>query len=168
MRPILLATALPFALVACSQQTAEEAPAPAATDSPMPVEPSGGAGDGATPPSSGTDARDPSTAPETVIPMAFQGRWGMVPADCASNRSDAKGLLTIGSKVLRFYESVGTLKGEATRSDTTIRGQFEFTGEGMTWNRDVTLSLSPDGDTLTRLDRGDDQPGGPFTYARCG
>jgi hypothetical protein len=38
----------------------------------------------------------------------------------------------------------------------------------MSWTRDVTLSVSEDEKTLTRLDRGGDQPGGPFTYTRCG
>lgn len=169
MRPILLAAALPFALAACNQQAGDAPPAPAASESPIPVEPDGGIGDGATPlPAPGEDAGEPSPAPQGAIPMALQGRWGMVPADCTSTRGDAKGLLTVGPRTLTFYESVGRLDAAKERSENRLRADYAFTGEGMSWTRDVTLSVSEDAKTLTRLDRGGDQPGGPFTYTRCG
>src|ERR1044072_7834775 len=47
---------------------------------------------------------------EASIPAQYQGRWGMVPADCTSTRGDAKGLITIGDKTIRFFESTATLK----------------------------------------------------------
>ena len=101
----------------------------------------------------------------SAIPAAVQGRWGLVPADCTSTRGNATGLLTIGPDTLRFYESVATLVTDRARSETMVRGEFEFTGEGQTWTRDVTLSVS--GETLTRTERGGDQPGGTFTYTKC-
>ena len=36
--------------------------------------------------------------PLTVIPAAFHGRWGMVPADCTSTRGDNKGLITVDAE----------------------------------------------------------------------
>ena len=168
MRRISILYVLPLALAACNQQPS----APdASTETPIPVEPDQGIGDGATPPSAGSiptpspSASDGPDNPGQGIPMALQGRWGMVPADCTSTRGDAKGLLAIGPETLRFYESIGTLARETARSDTMIRGQFAFTGEGMNWTRDVTLSAS--GNTLTRIERGGEEPGGPFTYTKC-
>jgi hypothetical protein len=160
-----LILAAPFlALAACSQAPSELAPA--AEETAIPVEPDGGIGEGATPlpETTATPVADGGEV-ATTIPASLHGRWGMVPADCTSTRGDAKGLLTIGPKTLKFYESVGTLALETARSDDMIRGQFEFSGEGMTWTRDVTLSAT--GDTLTRTERGGEEPGGPFTYTRC-
>ena len=153
--------AIAVALVACQQQAPSE-PAAADTDT---------AGAAAPPSPTLTETAAPTPTPSptdevaTTIPASLQGRWGMVPADCTSTRGDAKGLLTIGPRTLRFYESVGTLARETGRSDSMIRGQFSFTGEGMEWTRDVELSAM--GDTLTRLERGGEEPGGPFTYSRC-
>jgi hypothetical protein len=48
-----------------------------------------------------------------------------------------------------------------------MRADYAFTGEGMEWTRDVTLAASNGGKTLTRLDRGGEEPGGPFTYTKC-
>jgi len=101
---------------------------------------------------------------EQTIPDTMQGRWGMVPADCTSTKGDAKGLLVIDATSLRFYESVGTLTSVSERSANSIRGQFAFTGEGMEWTREETLSL--EGATLTRTENGGDLPG-PLQYRRC-
>src|SRR6478736_2899433 len=46
------------------------------------------------------DTAEPVTA---VIPEQYRGRWGQVPADCSSTKGDAKGLITIGDKTIRFY-----------------------------------------------------------------
>lgn len=159
MRHLMLAF-LPLTLAAC-QQAAEESDDIAAVETEGTVAPAATPSEPASPP-------DPAPAPApgaAGIPPALQGRWGMVPADCTSTRGDAKGLLTIGPETLRFYESVGTLARQTARGERMIRGQFAFTGEGMEWTRDVELSLS--GDTLTRIERGGEEPGGPFTYTKC-
>ena len=52
-------------------------------------------------------ANDAATA--NVIPAAFHGRWGMVPADCTSTRGDDKGLITVDANSIKFYESRATL-----------------------------------------------------------
>jgi hypothetical protein len=175
LRKIVLVAAIPALLAACSQQSSDDVDVPDPAESPIPVEPDGGIGDGATPlsdesaapvTSPGTDER--ASTPESSIPAALQGRWGMVAADCTSTRGDAKGLLRISPTTLTFYESVGRLASVKERSDTRLRADYAFTGEGMNWTRDVTLTVSADGGTLTRLERGGDGPGGPFTYNRCG
>ena len=45
------------------------------------------------------------------------------------------------------------------------RASFDFTGEGMTWQREETLELQ-DG-TLIRREAGQDAAPGPFKYTRC-
>ena len=133
--------------------------APSATTTPPPTE--------STAPEPTTTAGEKSGIPEFGIPVALQGNWGMVPADCTSTRGDAKGLLRISATTLTFYESVGKLGTIEERSDTSIRADFAFSGEGMTWTREETLSAA--GNKLTRTERGGDEPGsgGPFTYTKC-
>jgi hypothetical protein len=96
-----------------------------------------------------------------VIPEQYRGRWGMVAADCTSTRGDAKGLITIGDKSIRFYESTATLKEQRPAIATSFSGLFGFTGEGQTWQKVMTFTRS--GDTLKRA-----EDGGTFTYKRCG
>src|SRR5262245_39146835 len=50
-----------------------------------------------------------ATAGALLIPAAFQGRWGMVPADCTSTAGDAKGLIIVDEDSIEFFESQGTL-----------------------------------------------------------
>ena len=68
---------------------------------------------------------------------------------------------------LEFYESVGTLDAISESAPTRIRASFDFTGEGMTWERDVVLDVQDDGATLIRREYGDDAAPGPFRYAKC-
>jgi hypothetical protein len=102
-----------------------------------------------------------------TIPVAAQGRWGLVPADCSSTRGDNKGLLTIDPTTLKFFESHGTLGKIAERTDTRLRATFAFEGEGMTWTRDELLDVQDGGKTLIRREYGEDAAPGPFKYARC-
>ena len=165
MRVALFRAALPLALAlaGCQQSPDRSDEAPAAVET-LPTEPDGGIGTTPTGTPSETATAD-EEASGTTIPTAIQGRWGMVPADCTSTRGDAKGLLTITGNTLKFYESVGTLGTIKSRAENSLRADFAFSGEGMTWSRDVELSVA--GDTLTRTERGGDEPGGPFTYAKC-
>ena len=109
--------------------------------------------------------------PVTTIPAAFQGRWGMVAADCASTRGDAKGLMVIGGDSIRFYESIARPAQLTLVGDRRIDGNYSATGEGQTWNLLMQLVLSGDGDSITRIvDEGDSAPspgGNRFTYRRC-
>jgi len=118
-------------------------------------------------PATATDVPGASGPRPTTIPAAIQGRWGMVEADCEPGRDDAKGLLVITPTRLEFYESVGTLDEIEEGTDTRIRADFDFTGEGMTWDHEVTLDVQDGGRTLIRREHGDDAAPGPFRYSKC-
>lgn len=111
---------------------------------------------------------DPATPAfeETGIPEAMQGRWGLVPADCTSTRGDAKGLMEVAAESLSFYESRAVLADVAERSDKRLEARFDFTGEGMRWQRDMVLVAK--GDTLVRQESGEGALPEPLTYQRCG
>lgn len=133
----------------------------------------------APPSASGTDMPSPAVtglaasaspaSPESgsTIPVAAQGRWGLVPKDCISKLGDNKGLLTISSSTVRFYESTGKLGAISDRSNTRIRAAFAFTGEGMEWSRDLILDVKDGGKTLIRREYGADAAPGPLQYTRC-
>lgn len=136
--------------VAPDEELASEATAPA----PVPTAPA------ATQP-------PPAAVTANQIPPSLQGRWGLVAADCEPGRADAKGLLVISPTRLEFYESVGTLATITEGTDSRIRGSFGFTGEGMEWQRDVTLDVQDGGKTLIRREYGEDAAPGPFKYMKC-
>lgn len=101
------------------------------------------------------------------IPVALQGRWGLVPGDCTTTRGDDKGLLTVSASDLRHYESVGKLRSVSSATANSVSGTFDYTGEGMNWTREVTLSAQNDGRSLNFRDTGSDGPPGNRTYTRC-
>jgi hypothetical protein len=111
----------------------------------------------------------PAASPDTGagIPAALHGRWGLVPADCASTRGDNKGLLTITADTLRFYESVGTLGKVAERGAGRIIADFAMTGEGQSWTRRMVLDVEDNGQTLVRREQGADAMPGALRYRRC-
>lgn len=102
------------------------------------------------------------------IPPELRGRWGMNAADCEPGRSDAKGLLAITPRRLEFYESVGDLVDIDEIDDNRIRATFAFSGEGMTWEQDVSLDAQDGGTVLVRREYGADAAPGPFRYTKCG
>lgn len=111
-----------------------------------------------------------TTQPEPtadVIPAALRGRWGLVPADCTSTRGDAKGLLAISDTQLSFYESRGTLRDLVESDSSRIVADFDFMGEGQTWQRRMVLDAQDGGDTLVRRDYGEDAMPGALRYQRC-
>ena len=102
----------------------------------------------------------PEDAAKATIPAQYLGRWGMVAADCTSTKSDAKGLITIAGKTIKFYEATATLKAQRPAIATSFSGLFGFAGEGQTWEKVVTLTRT--GDRLKRADKD-----GSFDYKRC-
>lgn len=102
-----------------------------------------------------------------AIPAAFHGRWGLVAADCEPGRADAKGLLTIGTDRLEFYESVATLNEVQDASPTGIRATFDFTGEGMSWERDMAFELEDGAATMVRSEFENGAITDTFRYAKC-
>ncbi len=116
-----------------------------------------------TPPAPGTNQTEPSPpdpVPGGVIPAQYQGRWGMVPADCTSTRGDAKGLITIGDTRIRFYESTATLTEQRPAIATSFSGLFALRGEGQAWEKVMTFTRTGD-----RLTRAEDE--GTYSYRRC-
>lgn len=101
------------------------------------------------------------------IPAALQGRWGLVAADCEPGRADAKGLLTITADKLEFYESVGELDDIREVADDRIHASFDFTGEGMEWERTMALELQETGAALVRREFGADAAPGSLRYVKC-
>lgn len=120
---------------------------------------------GAAPANGGTVTADGPESPDR-IPRALRGRWGMTRADCAAAGGNSKGLLTITGTSLRFYESVGSLRTIVEWAPRRLHAGFAFTGEGMSWNREMALDLDENG-ALTRRDFGKDAEPGPMVYARC-
>lgn len=118
-------------------------------------------------PPSPTSAEPDIASSAAQIPPSVQGRWGLVAADCTASHGDAKGLLTIDATSLRFYESVGKLTRVRERDANRILGDFAFSGEGMTWNRNMALDAQDGGRTLIRRENGADAAPGPFKYTRC-
>ena len=116
---------------------------------------------------SGEPGTASESSPRAAIPAAIRGRWGLVRADCTTTRGDDKGLLTITSDSLEFYESVATLDAVAEAEPERIRASFDFEGEGMTWERQVELLIEADGETLIRREHGEDAAPEPFRYTRC-
>ena len=60
-----------------------------------------------------------------AIPATYHGRWGMVDNDCQPGRSDAKGLITIEDRTIKFYEAIATLKEQRPAIATSFAGQFD-------------------------------------------
>ena len=104
----------------------------------------------------------PAQEAAAVIPSALHGRWGLTPGDCTSALGDAKGLLVINGKELRFYESRAVPSPGADADSDSIAGNFRFTGEGQTWTKFETLERRKD-----KLVRIDSNPTASYTYAKC-
>jgi hypothetical protein len=109
----------------------------------------------------------PAAPAASTIPLAVQGRWGLVPADCTSTNGDNKGLVTIDATSLKFYESRATLSTIKDVDDDGIEAAFAFTGEGQSWTRDVELDVEDEGKTLIRKEIGADASPTPLKYTRC-
>ncbi len=156
----LTALALLAALAACQSEAPETEPADAAEDTATYEDPQITNPDGFA-------LESPVAGNAGAIPAAIQGRWGMVEADCEPGRADAKGLLVIDGDSLEFYESVGTVGEVAASDNTRIRASFDFTGEGMEWERDILLDVQDSGHTLIRREYGQDAAPDPFRYSKC-
>lgn len=114
------------------------------------------------PPPNATEADSPPPGPASAIPAALQGRWGLTPGDCASTRGDAKGLLVITAKDMRFYESRAVPSPGVTQDNDSITGNFAFTGEGQSWTKFETFELQKHA-----LVRTESEPAASYSYAKC-
>lgn len=106
------------------------------------------------------------TSLPTTIPAPFRGRWGLVPADCTSTRGDAKGLLTIDDSRLTLFESRGSLgRVDGNSPVDSFTANYRFTGEGMEWERVITLTRT--GNRLRRTEQGSGEGPVDLTYTAC-
>jgi len=114
------------------------------------------------PPPTAAPAASASPTRTAPIPAALQGRWGLMPRDCTSPLGDAKGLLVINGRELRFYESRAVPSpGVAVDSDS-ITGNFAFSGEGQSWTKFESFELRNHA-----LVRTQSSPAASYTYAKC-
>jgi hypothetical protein len=109
------------------------------------------------------DGASNEAATANTIPAAFHGRWSMVPADCTTTRGDDKGLITIDSNSIKFYESRATLTKVTLNAPENFTGVFDFAGEGQTWTRTENFKLTGSSNTLIRDAEGVIKA----TYKRC-
>jgi hypothetical protein len=170
----ILTLAAAYLLAGCSQEPAQpfaqgtEAPDVAQASEAAIAEPSDPPEEAESLPAAPAPSPSASaTTTATAIPASIRGRWGLVPADCTSKLGDAKGLLTISSNQLKFYESVAKLGTVKEAEDSRIRATFAYSGEGQAWTQDVVLDVQDGGKTLIRRDYGRDALPGPLKYERC-
>lgn len=112
----------------------------------------------------GNEVADVAESPHR-IPALLRGRWGLTAADCDPGRSDAKGLMRVGPDRVRFYESSGTVQSVETSNPNTATIDFAFTGEGMNWERRITLERR--GNQLRRTEVGGEEGPVDLTYEAC-
>lgn len=86
------------------------------------------------------------------LPGGFLGVWDANPA-CPS-ASDTK--LTVSTTDLTFFESGATIRKVTVRSANEAVIDADFSGEGETWSRSLSIKLGADGKTLT-TDEGTDK-----------
>ena len=99
-----------------------------------------------------------------LIPAAFHGRWGMVPGDCTSTRSDAKGLITVEWRRHQILRKPGPADKVTLSAPENFTGTFAFSGEGQNWTNSQNLKLTGSSNTLVRSETDVSQS---YTYKRC-
>ncbi len=146
----------------------------AACSDPVP-EPTGAATPSLAPMVSESEAFAPPVAPGAseaaatmTFPAGMRGAWGVNTADCDPKRGDNKGMMTVGEKSVKFYESVAELGTVRDSGDNALRATFDYEGEGMAWQRDAKFELADGGKALILTEFGEDAPQGPRRYSRCG
>ena len=113
-------------------------------------------------PSEAEQSNEARPAPGPLIPAALHGRWGLTPGDCTSALGDAKGLLVINGRELRFYESRAVPSPGIDVEGDSITGNFRFSGEGETWTKFEKLERRDN-----KLVRTESNPAASFIYAKC-
>ena len=159
----LVTCVLIVTIAACGKRDPVAPNANAAAALPAPVNDTSASPDGGPPQNKTAPAATAPTPPPAVtIPAAFQGRWGLTPADCTSALGDAKGLLVINGSELRFYESRAVPSNNVQGDKDSLSGDFHFTGEGQSWTKYEAIKLDKQKPTRTETN-----PTASFTYAKC-
>jgi hypothetical protein len=162
-RPTLIVCLL---LAACGgepeQNVSMDVPSPA-TPTPAPVimpEPTPTPEPSVTPTPMPTPTETAATGPVSAIPAAWRGTWAG--SDGCGRAATMR--LRVGADRLTFFESEGRATKIERRSPRELSMLLEMTGEGESWTRRATLTLSPDGERLTRTEAGTDA----VSYTKCG
>lgn len=104
----------------------------------------------------------PSPEPTATIPASLQGRWALAPSDCSAPPSAARGLLIVTPENLHFFESSAVPSSDVGADESSIGGNFAFTGEGRSWIKYEALKFANH-----RLTRTEINPTVSFSYAKC-
>ncbi len=100
-----------------------------------------------------------ATGALTAIPVEWQGVWAGRDG-CARS---ATMRLRVAADRLVFYEAEGVASEIERRAPREIALKLAMSGEGEAWDRRAVLTLSEDGERLTRAEAGMDA----VTYTRC-
>ena len=103
-------------------------------------------------------------APRNALPTAFQGYWGMTPADCDLANAAATGRIDVEGDTIRFYESKARVAKLIAGDDPSVVADLTFTGEGQHWTRRTEFALGAGGTRLLRREQGQ---ANTITYQRC-
>ncbi len=98
------------------------------------------------------------------FPGGYQGRWATTPAGCADDPENSEQIISLQGKLVKFHESIGTMTAGKRMTSRTMKGEFEFVGEGEKWNKAMGFEMSEDRTLLTRTD-GDS--GKSYRYVAC-
>ena len=167
-------------LVACSAGEDATSPAPdaAATETPIPVEPDGGIGDGAGPPEGlpasddGSEAEEPSAFAKT-FPVAIRGKWretdgaAVTRAQCDGYQQENMGkVLTVREDGYSYFETGGRFISVSEREPGSLRAVFDTTYADEPTRDELEFSVDPVAKTLTVRNFDTDERS-IRTYRRC-
>ena len=100
----------------------------------------------------------------TQFPKSYFGRWGRTQGDCAMGTTAATGLVSVQGSLVKFFESVATMRDGKRESLTSMSAHFDMVGEGQEWESHTRYRLSDDRNRLTREDLA---TGEKTVYDRC-
>ena len=173
-----------LALAACSisenepaDDTADAGTAAGETppESPIPVEPDGGIGDGAGPPDAPSTSEEPEepSAFTKTFPAAIRGKWratdgaAVTESQCDGYQQENIGkVLTVREDGYSFFETGGKFISVSDRAPGHIRAVFDTTYADEPTRDELEFSVDPVAKTLTvrNFDTGERST---TTYRRC-
>lgn len=100
----------------------------------------------------------------TQFPKSYFGRWGLSQSDCATGETGGSGLISVQGSLVKFHESLATMRDGKRESLTSMSAYFDVTGEGRSWDTHTRYRLSKDRKQLTREDLATREK---YAYERC-
>ena len=98
------------------------------------------------------------------FPKSFFGRWGLTQGDCAMGTTAATGLISVQGSLVKFHESIATMRDGKRESTTSMSAHFDVVGEDEKWVAHTRYRLS---DARQQLTREDLATGEKQAYERC-